>query len=100
VVEHGGQISGDGVRSSPLLAPSLKWVPPTLLSPAECDPLRDDAIEFHQRLLREGRRSELMLGRGLVHGYLRALGRSPGVEALVGRAVTFACEHLENARGS
>jgi hypothetical protein len=30
---------------------------------------------------------------------LRALGRSPGVEALVGRAVAFAREHLEKARG-
>jgi acetyl esterase/lipase len=86
-------------RSSPLLAPSLAGLPPTLLLPAESDPLRDDAVEFHRRLLREGGRSELMLGRGLVHGYLRALGRSPGVDALVGRAVAFAREHLEQARG-
>jgi acetyl esterase len=86
-------------RSAPLLAASLEGLPPTLLLPAECDPLRDDAVEFHRRLCREGGRSELMLGRGLVHGYLRALGRSPGVEALVGRAVTFARDHLEKARG-
>jgi acetyl esterase len=82
-------------QSSPLLAKSLAGTPPVLLLPVEFDPLRDDAFAFHDRLIREGCRSELMLGQGLVHGSLRALGRSPGVDALVRRAIIFARNQLQ-----
>ncbi len=81
--------------SSPLLAHRYDGLPSTLLMPAEIDPLRDDATVFHQRLTAAGGRSELVIGRGLVHGALRALGHSPGVDALMQRAVDFALAHLK-----
>jgi acetyl esterase len=81
-------------QSAPLLAQNLADMPPTLLLPVEIDPLRDDAFAFHARLKAAGGSSELVLGKGLVHGCLRALGRSPGVDALVGRAALFARERL------
>jgi acetyl esterase len=77
-------------QSAPLLAESLARLPPCLLLPVEFDPLRDDAFAFHERLKAAGGQSELVLGKGLVHGCLRALGHSPGVNNLVGRAVLFA----------
>jgi acetyl esterase/lipase len=84
-------------QSAPLLAESLAGMPPTLLLPAEIDPLRDDAFAFHERLNATGGISELVLGKGLVHGCLRALGRSPGVDGLVDRAVLFARQRLQSA---
>jgi acetyl esterase len=85
-------------QSAPLLAESLAGMPPTLLLPVEIDPLRDDAFAFHERLKAAGGTSELVLGKGLVHGCLRALGRSPGVDALVGRATLFARQRLQLTR--
>jgi acetyl esterase len=82
-------------QSAPLLAESLARMPPCLLLPVEIDPLRDDAFAFHERLKAAGGKSQLVLGKGLVHGCLRALGRSPGVDDLVGRAVLFARQRLQ-----
>lgn len=80
--------------SSPLLAGSLAGLAPALLLPVEIDPLRDDAVLFHRRIVAEGGAAELMVGAGLVHGSLRAMGRSPGVDALVAKAMAFARERL------
>jgi len=82
-------------QSAPLLAGSLAGMPPCLLLPVEIDPLRDDAFAFHERLKAAGGTSELVLGKGLVHGCLRALGRSPGVDNLVDRAALFARQRLQ-----
>ncbi|RFB81003.1 alpha/beta hydrolase [Methylovirgula sp. 4M-Z18] len=80
--------------SSPLLATRYDGLPPTLLLPVEIDPLRDDATTLHARIKAAGGTSELVVGKGLLHGALRALGRSPGIDALMQRAVDFALAHL------
>ena len=61
----------------PLEAPSLAGLPPTFLLAAEHDPLRDDSTEFAGRLRQAGGTADLRVGPGLVHGFLRALDRSP-----------------------
>jgi acetyl esterase len=72
-----------------LLGASLAGVALVLLLPVDIDPLRDDAVIFHRRVSVEGGTAELLIGRGLVHGSLRAMDRSPGVDALIRRAADF-----------
>lgn len=60
----------------PADAPSLAGMPPTFLLAAEHDPLRDDATVFAERLAAAGIAAELVIGPGLVHGFLRAIDRS------------------------
>lgn len=73
-------------RSAPIRA-DLGGLPPTLLLPVEHDPLRDESYAFHDALRAAGSPSTVVLGEGLVHGCLRALGASPGTDRLVATAV-------------
>ena len=75
--------------TSPLLAADLRAMPATMLLPVEYDPLRDDCVLFAERLAADGGSVELIMGHGLVHGSLRAIGRSPGVDALIQKAANF-----------
>ena len=65
----------------PLDAPTLDGFPPTFLLGAEHDPLRDDCTAFAERLRQAGTPVELYIGKGLVHGCLRAVGRSRSAAA-------------------
>ena len=75
--------------TSPLLADDLTGMPSTLLLPVEHDPLRDDCTLFLQRLKAANVFAELHLGEGLVHGCLRAIGRSVGADILLKKAAAF-----------
>jgi acetyl esterase/lipase len=75
--------------SSPLLAENVSGLPPTLLLPVEHDPLRDDCTAFSKRLAEVGVPVTLSIGKGLVHGCLRAIGRSEGVDSMVQKAANF-----------
>lgn len=75
--------------SAPLLAEDLSGLPPALLLPMEYDPLRDDALAYHRKLLDAGGQSALYMGKGLVHGCLRAIDISPGVQEVYRRMVDF-----------
>ena len=57
--------------------PDLPRFPPTVLLPAQHDPLRDDCTVLAERLRRSGTDVALEPGTGLVHGFLRALDRAP-----------------------
>ena len=61
-----------GADAWPLLAADFDGLPPTVLFPAECDPLADDAELYAARLRAAGVPAEVITGRGLVHGHLRA----------------------------
>jgi len=78
-----------GPYDFPLLADRFDGLPPALLLPVEHDPLRDDASAFAERLAAAGGAAELVVGAGLVHGCLRAIGRSTAVDALYGRLAGF-----------
>ena len=64
--------SPDDPRLIPALG-DLSALPPTWLFPAECDPLYDDAIRYADAIHGE---VHLHQQDGLVHGWLRARGRS------------------------
>jgi acetyl esterase len=58
--------------AAPLLAPDLAGMPPAMIAACELDPLRDEAVAWHERLERAGVPSRYYLGEGLVHGCMRA----------------------------
>ncbi|WP_236050276.1 alpha/beta hydrolase [Paractinoplanes ovalisporus] len=64
--------AGDHDRSdpylSPLLASNLDGLPPAVVTAAECDPLRDQAEEFTQRLSHAGVTVRYRYAPGLIHG--------------------------------
>jgi acetyl esterase len=56
--------------ASPLLAPSLRGMPPCLMVSAECDVLIDQGMEFLQRLKDDGVRIEYRIFTGMPHDFL------------------------------
>ncbi len=65
-----------GALAAPLLAADASGLPPALLLACELDPLRDDCIEQMRRLEAGGVPASLHIGRGLVHGAVRARAMS------------------------
>jgi len=61
----------------PLLAADLDGLPPAMIAACELDPLRDEAVAWHDRLRQAGVASRCYVGEGLVHGCLRARRMSP-----------------------
>ncbi len=62
--------------TSPLIAKDLSSMPETYISAAENDPLRDDSLLFHEKLIRQGVKSRLQIEEKLGHGYLRVRNQS------------------------
>jgi acetyl esterase len=65
-------------RASPLLADDLSGSPRTYLTIAGFDPLRDEALAYARRLQEAGTDVELVVHRGLIHGFanMTRLGRT------------------------
>lgn len=55
-----------------LAAKDFRGLPTTIMFAAEIDPLRDDCVEFADKLDGAGSHAEAHIHRGLVHGHLRA----------------------------
>lgn len=72
---------------SPLLAKDLSTVPPCFVSVAEVDPLRDDGIEYVDRLRRAGSTASLSIEHQLPHGYLRGRSMSRRIAAAFDRII-------------
>jgi acetyl esterase len=64
-------------RLAPLAAPSFTGMPPAFVAVAEFDPLRDDGQRYVERLRAAGIPAQFHLGRGLLHGCMRALESCP-----------------------
>ncbi|KAF9880807.1 hypothetical protein CkaCkLH20_01849 [Colletotrichum karsti] len=73
---------------SPLLAESVKDLPPTLMQVAGADPLRDEAIAFAERLQAEGVPMELHTYQGMPHCFYMFDGH-PSTTAYYKRVVDF-----------
>lgn len=77
--------------------PDLSGLPPTVLLPAEHDPLRDDCTELARRLRRHGTSVVLLPGTGLVHGCLRALDRSVAVSEAFAQVCAFLADRMQSS---
>lgn len=71
-----------GAYAMPLLAGNFSGLPPALIAVAQFDPLRDDGVQYAERLNAAGVAATLYYGSGLVHGCLRARGQAVEVDAL------------------
>jgi acetyl esterase len=89
-----GSPSWHDEKALPLLASSLEGLPPAFTTVAAHDPLYDDGVMFHERLLKAGVPSELLRERELAHSYMRARYHcAPAMEsfkAIVSALKTFA----------
>jgi len=79
-------------RMSPILAEDLSGVPPTLITVAGFDTLRDEAIAYAQRLKDFGVPTRLLREGGLVHGYVSMTQICPAARDAVHR-VAAAIRH-------
>jgi acetyl esterase len=64
-------------KALPLLAQNLEGLPPAFITVAGHDPLHDDGVMFHERLLSAGINSQLRSEPALGHSYMRARHHSP-----------------------
>ncbi|MDX7951835.1 alpha/beta hydrolase [Lichenihabitans sp. Uapishka_5] len=78
----------------PLDQPDLSALPPTVLLPAEVDPLRDDCTMLAGRLQALGTEVMLLPGTGLVHGALRAMDRAAAMAEPFARMCAFLSARL------
>lgn len=83
---------GSDPRVSPILAEDLSGVPPTLVTVAGFDTLRDEGIAYAQRLKDFGVPTRLLRESGLVHGYISMTQISPAARDAVSR-VAAAIRH-------
>lgn len=58
---------------APMLAQDHSNLPPAYIAVAHNDPLRDDGIDYAEKLKLSGVEVELDLGEGLIHSFLRAM---------------------------
>ena len=72
---------------NPLNDRDYTGLPETYLFAAGCDPLSDDAVIYHKRVLAAGVNSTLYFEEGLVHGYLRARNSVAKAQASFDRIV-------------
>jgi acetyl esterase/lipase len=60
-------------HAAPFLAADHKNLPPAFIAVAEHDPLRDDGVDYADKLKASGVDVVLDRGKGLIHGYLRSM---------------------------
>ncbi|MGY2261823.1 alpha/beta hydrolase [Pseudomonas sp. SDO55104_S430] len=87
-----GDTANPGVYAKPLLAGNLRGLPPALIAVAQFDPLRDDGVQYAERLNKAGVAAMLYYGKGLVHGCLRGRGQVEEVDALYEVLFNFVAE--------
>jgi acetyl esterase len=90
------QAPGDNPIAHPLLSPSLSGLPPTFVTVAHFDPLRDDGRAYASRLAEAGVEVWFREEPQMVHAWLRARhmseGARVGFEALCAAVARFAAQ--------
>jgi acetyl esterase len=90
-----GGVAADDPDLSPLLAPDLSALPPTLLITADHDPLRDEGRAYAARLASAGNDVDYVAWKGVVHGFIMMDRFTPAARRAVGRVADW-CNSLWN----
>ena len=78
---------GKNAYASPVLAPDLSDLPPTLIITAEYDPPRDEGEAYADRLKAGGVPVEVTRYDGMTHGFYLASGAYDQAKVAVWRAI-------------
>lgn len=84
----------DDPQASPIRAASHAGLPPAFVATAECDPSRDDAEAFAEKLKAAGVEVEVKRYPGMVHGFASWVGFLPGARDVLQDAGRFLKTHL------
>ena len=88
----GGQPRPNSPDYFPLMGDDFNALPPSYISTAECDPLRDEGLLYNTLHMFSGGESVVMEEHGLMHGHLHARHHS----ARAAEAFDHICEGLRN----
>lgn len=83
-------------QASPFRASSHAGLPPAFVGTAECDPSRDDAEAYAQKLASAGVPVVATRYAGMVHGFASWVGFLPGARDVLKDAAAFLKLHMEN----
>ncbi|MEU1525542.1 alpha/beta hydrolase [Nocardia rhamnosiphila] len=92
------RVDGLDPRVSPMLAEDLSGAPPTLITVAGFDPLRDEALAYAARIEEAGVPVRVFRESGLVHGYVSMTRISPTARAALERVNGAIRTALEGSR--
>ncbi|MGV9927157.1 alpha/beta hydrolase [Nocardia rhamnosiphila] len=92
------RVDGLDPRVSPMLAEDLSGAPPTLITVAGFDPLRDEALAYAARIEEAGVPVRVFRESGLVHGYVSMTRISPTARAALERVTGAIRTALEESR--
>jgi acetyl esterase len=70
-------------RAAPMLFEDLSELPPTLITVAGCDPLKDEGIAYGEKLQKAGNKVELKIFDGQIHGFLTMGARIKDTDKLI-----------------
>lgn len=71
-IRTGGKDASGDPTCAPLADKDFSGLPPTVMFPAEYDPLCDDAAAYRDKIRAAGGKAASFIDEGLVHGHLRA----------------------------
>jgi acetyl esterase/lipase len=91
-----GGAPSDAPELSPLSARELSEVAPAVIAVAEADVLRDDGLDYAQRLAEAGVPVRLVRCEGMIHGFLRWTGAVPAARRWIDAIAAAARELLES----
>ena len=79
---------------APLALGDLSKLPPAIIVAAEHDPLREEGLEYADRLHHFGVKVDVSVAPGMIHGFLRARKMCPAADRNLAELARKAREHL------